>query len=252
MPADGVLSAMSEQETISTLRLQLRTLQARARRASVRAPCARRAQPPPGRPLARESRARPQPSARCPAARSAPHSLQARIGIEQLHQSQRLEQALSEVRLRARAQLYEQGEWLKMWAQRRVDVEQTAARALPLVLDDVDRMTARLASILDGVRIPEEAFRVPGVPGMPELTNLDGGDFAVTVCYRHQSAADSYRTAVFNYTSQDDGRYDALTRRLVKQTLALLQIDPHADAKAREWELRSEHLRAAEKPAAEH
>lgn len=160
---------------------------------------------------------------------------QARIGIEQLQQARHLDRALGEVRARAKAELAREGAWLKMWAARRVDVEGTAARALPLILDDVDRATGRLAQVLDGVRIPDEAFRVPGVPPMPAITNVDGGDFSVTVCYRR-------KTAVFNYLARDDSSHDDLTRHLVKQTLDLLQINPHADAKAREWELRSTQL----------
>jgi DNA repair exonuclease SbcCD ATPase subunit len=172
--------------------------------------------------------------------------VQARIGIDQLQQMGRLDQSLSQVRALARDKINEESEWLKMWVQRRVDVEQSAVRAMPLILDDVDRAKDRLLHVLDGVRIPDEAFHVQGVPSAPAITNLDGGDFSVTVCYRRQSKVDSHKMHVFNYTSQDDSRHNELTRRLVKQTLALLQINPLADAKAKDWELRTEQIAAGD------
>ncbi|KAJ1633245.1 hypothetical protein T492DRAFT_837757 [Pavlovales sp. CCMP2436] len=169
-------------------------------------------------------------------------TLQARIGIERLQQTRRLDRELAQERAKAKAALSKEGEWLKMRAQRRVDVESSAARALPLILDDVDSATERIALILEGVRLPDSAFAVPGVPPAPAITNLDGGDFSVTVCYRSQLRADHNKTHVFNYTSHDDGTHDAFTLNLVKQTLDLLHINPNADARAKEWALSSENL----------
>jgi hypothetical protein len=165
-----------------------------------------------------------------------------------LQQTQRLDRVLVRERARAKAAMGKEGEWLKMRTQRRVDVEDSAVRALPLILDDVDRATERIALILEGVRISDEDYVVPGVPLAPVITNLDGGDFSLTLCYRSQLKGDFHKTHVFNYTSHDDGTHDALTTRLVKQTLELLQINPNADARAKEWALRTEH-RAEEKAA---
>lgn len=138
----------------------------------------------------------------------------------------------------------EETEWLRMWIQRRVDVERSTTRALPLILDDVERAHARLCSALRGVSLDPEQVVSSSINPHKELDIVGDGDVSLYLCFRTGISEDHDRLHVFNYTANAaPASHTSETRQLVTRLLHLLQLNPAQDARMKAWQLTADHKR---------